>query len=413
MKRLQFTPKMLAVMGVLIALEVVIAQFVTFRPAQSIKLSLDFIPIVIVGILYGPAPALIISILADVLGALRNRGWENPEVAVSEGLSAVKWPARLEVLHRAPLFLLDGGHNPQCAKALAESLDSLLPGQAVIFLTGVLADKDYGSMFTHLLPHAREFVCVTADSPRRLTAGELSAYLRSRGAKTEVCDSVASGISRALELSSGSCPVVAFGSLYLAEAVRGGFPRLMKRYQRQICLGSRLRLTQAQRKEYSEIICRRLTELPCLRAARTVFSYCATEGEVNLDDFHRWAVSQGKRLAFPVTRGGGVMEARVPRDDKSWETGGYGIPAPIPERSVLIPPEQIDAILIPCVGFDANGGRLGHGGGYYDRYLAACPDAARVCAAFEAQRLEAVARESTDLPMGAIVTEELVYLFAE
>ena len=69
MKKLQFTPKMLAVMGVLIALEVVIAQFVTFRPTQSIKLSLDFIPIVIAGILYGPVPALIISILADVLGA--------------------------------------------------------------------------------------------------------------------------------------------------------------------------------------------------------------------------------------------------------------------------------------------------------------------------------------------------------
>ena len=69
MKKLRFTPKMLSVMGVLIALEIVIAQFVTFRPTQSIKLSLDFIPIVIAGILYGPVPALIISILADILGA--------------------------------------------------------------------------------------------------------------------------------------------------------------------------------------------------------------------------------------------------------------------------------------------------------------------------------------------------------
>ena len=69
MKKLRFTPRMLSVMGVLIALEIVIAQFITFRPSQSIKLSLDFIPIVIAGILYGPLPALIISVLADILGA--------------------------------------------------------------------------------------------------------------------------------------------------------------------------------------------------------------------------------------------------------------------------------------------------------------------------------------------------------
>ena len=64
-----FTTKMLAVMGVLIALEVVIAQFVTFRPTQSMKLSLDFVPIVAAGILFGPVPAMTVSVLADVLGA--------------------------------------------------------------------------------------------------------------------------------------------------------------------------------------------------------------------------------------------------------------------------------------------------------------------------------------------------------
>ena len=65
----RFSSKMIAVMGLLIALEVIIARFGTLRPAESIKLSLDFIPIVVAGILYGPVPAMIISILADVLGA--------------------------------------------------------------------------------------------------------------------------------------------------------------------------------------------------------------------------------------------------------------------------------------------------------------------------------------------------------
>lgn len=69
MKKFRFDTKTLAVMGVLIALEVVIAHFVTFRPTQTIKLSLDFIPIVIAGVMFGPVPAMIIGMLADILGA--------------------------------------------------------------------------------------------------------------------------------------------------------------------------------------------------------------------------------------------------------------------------------------------------------------------------------------------------------
>ena len=64
-----FTTKMLAVMSLLVALEVIIARFGTLRPTESIKLSLDFIPVVVSAVLFGPVPAMIISILADVLGA--------------------------------------------------------------------------------------------------------------------------------------------------------------------------------------------------------------------------------------------------------------------------------------------------------------------------------------------------------
>lgn len=69
MKKQLFTTKMLAIMSLLVALEVIIARFGTIRPTQSLKLSLDFIPVVISAILFGPIPAMIISILADVLGA--------------------------------------------------------------------------------------------------------------------------------------------------------------------------------------------------------------------------------------------------------------------------------------------------------------------------------------------------------
>jgi ECF transporter S component (folate family) len=69
MKKKIFSTQMMAVLSVLLALEVIIARFGTIRPSESIKLSLDFIPVVISAILYGPIPAVVMSILADILGA--------------------------------------------------------------------------------------------------------------------------------------------------------------------------------------------------------------------------------------------------------------------------------------------------------------------------------------------------------
>lgn len=69
MSKNRFSTKMLATLSILVAMEVIIARFGTIRPTESIKISLDFIPIVVAAILYGPVPAVIMSILADVLGA--------------------------------------------------------------------------------------------------------------------------------------------------------------------------------------------------------------------------------------------------------------------------------------------------------------------------------------------------------
>ena len=63
-------------------------------------------------------------------------------------------------------------------------------------------------------------------------------------------------------------------------------------------------------------------------------------------------------------------------------------------------------MLVPCAGFDADGNRLGRGGGYYDRYLSRCPQAAAILTAFEAQRLEHVPREEHDLAFSLTVTEK-------
>jgi len=156
----------------------------------------------------------------ETVEALRERGWTIPPEAVATGLETVKWPARLEVMGLSPLFLLDGGHNPQCAEALCASLDRLLPGQKVVFLLGVLADKDYPQIMGLVQPYAQEFFCLTPFSDRALTAKALAKFLRDKGAKARAVPDVKRGIRAAMRAAGPDGAVVAFGSLYLAGHIR-------------------------------------------------------------------------------------------------------------------------------------------------------------------------------------------------
>ena len=147
---------------------------------------------------------------------LRDRGWRIPERAVREGLAAVRWPGRFQVLRREPLFIADGGHNPQCLAALEAALREYLPGTKPVFLCGCMADKDYGDMFRRLLPFARAFVTVTPNNPRALPAGELSDYIaRALGVEAVPCESVEQGVQTAVRLAGPGGAVCACGSLYM------------------------------------------------------------------------------------------------------------------------------------------------------------------------------------------------------
>lgn len=164
------------------------------------------------------------AVALETIGVLREKGWNISDEALRIGLENARWPARLEVLSREPLFLLDGAHNGQCAKALADSLNSLLPGKKLVFLTGVLADKDYHDIMALMMPMAKEFFCLTPFSDRALPAAELTARLIEWGGKATCCETVEEGIEKALASAGKDGAVVSFGSLYLAGAVREAYP---------------------------------------------------------------------------------------------------------------------------------------------------------------------------------------------
>ena len=336
------------------------------------------------------------------------------EDAVAAGLARTEWPARFEVLCREPLFILDGGHNPQCAEALAESIETYLPDSAgkLIFLMGILADKDYGKIMDTLAPLAGEFVCAAPDSVRALPAEQLAGKLREKGLTATACPDVKEGISLSLKKAASATkmvPVVAFGSLYMAGEIRSAFPRLCKRQQRMLAFERRRALTQKERDEKSSEICRYLSKLikePRYRAVKTIFSYRGTREEVNVDAFNDLAKAQGCRVAYPISLPRGIMKAAVPADDSAWRRGAYDIPEPVIERAEILEPGDIDLVIVPCVAFDLYGNRCGHGAGYYDRFLTNMDPEALVMAAFMAQKMERLITEKTDVPIRTIVTEE-------
>ena len=108
---------------------------------------------------------------------MQQRGWKLTDDDIREGLASVRWPGRFDVRRSDPLFIIDGGHNPQCIQALVKNIQDYLPGHPLTILTGVLADKDYNCMYRNVEPYAKEFITITPGNPRALNAHDLAAYL--------------------------------------------------------------------------------------------------------------------------------------------------------------------------------------------------------------------------------------------
>ena len=163
------------------------------------------------------------AVVIETARLLNSRGWNIPEEAIERGLYAVTWPARFEIVRQEPCFIVDGGHNPQCAQTVAANLEKYFPGKKRVLLIGVLADKDYQGLTEILAPAADGFVCVTPDSPRALAAEDLAAHLRRYGKPVTACGSIEEGVSAAAEAAGADGVACAVGSLYMAGKVRACF----------------------------------------------------------------------------------------------------------------------------------------------------------------------------------------------
>lgn len=178
------------------------------------------------------------TVALEVISVLRGRGWHIPDEAVRAGVARTRWPGRFEIVEGGSspdgfAIVVDGGHNPQGARALADSLAEVFPGRKPVFVIGVLEDKDYPRMLEDVLPLGSAFVCVTSDNPRALPAHKLARAIRWTGQDLLGCSACVNpvvardfedAIRRARELADPDGLICAFGSLYsvaaLKEAVR-------------------------------------------------------------------------------------------------------------------------------------------------------------------------------------------------
>ena len=167
------------------------------------------------------------AVALTTAAVLQQRGWRLSDQNIRDGLADVQWPGRFELLRREPLFIADGGHNPQCIEALVGNIQEYLAGRELTVLTGVLGDKDYHCMYSCVAPFAKEFVTITPANPRAMSSEDLAAYLRQFGRPVTACASAAEGVRTAIAHAGKDGVVLCYGSLYMLGDVKAAVAETM------------------------------------------------------------------------------------------------------------------------------------------------------------------------------------------
>lgn len=152
-------------------------------------------------------------------------------------------------------------------------------------------------------------------------------------------------------------------------------------------------------------IAQRLLSLEEIKAADCILLYASFRSEIDMWMLFRKLRELGIDTAFPLCGENGSMTFHIVGDGNELSDGAYGIPEP----ALSLPqPAMTDktVCIVPGLAFTLNGGRLGYGGGFYDRFLAANPQIITAAAAYEALITDSLPLMQHDLKVKYIVTEE-------
>lgn len=146
--------------------------------------------------------------------------------------------------------------------------------------------------------------------------------------------------------------------------------------------------------------------LPEVTATRAMLAFASTGTEVDLDPLLRGQIEAGVQVLIPWVEGPVLLLAAVRDLDDELAPGFRGVREPRPGARRAVTPERVDVALVPGVGFDRHGHRLGYGGGHFDRLLATLrPGTPLIGVAYACQVVEEIPVEGHDVAVDALVTE--------
>lgn len=154
------------------------------------------------------------------LMALRQQGFNISDKAIQTGFATAFFPARLEVMKKQPVVLLDGAHNPGGAEALAKAIKSNLGNKKKIAVVGMLADKDIKTSLSTLIPLFDETITVSPHNERALSAENLSKIVSEYCSVVTAVEDYKDAYNLALSHTDENGAVIIFGSLYMAGDMR-------------------------------------------------------------------------------------------------------------------------------------------------------------------------------------------------
>lgn len=186
---------------------------------------------------------------------------------------------------------------------------------------------------------------------------------------------------------------------------------------RQQLRQARRSLSQQQQQQAARQLCSRLKRLPTIITAQHVAIYLPNDGEIDPTPFIRWCWQMGKQTYLPVLNP--LAENRLwflpYHHNTTLIKNRYGIAEPTRHNGQqTMPAHKLDLVLLPLVGFDKSGGRLGMGGGYYDRTFGytqrfAGQKPKRLGLAHSLQEVNQLPVESWDIALEGIVTDTGTY----
>lgn len=188
---------------------------------------------------------------------------------------------------------------------------------------------------------------------------------------------------------------------------------------RQQYLNARASQTSAQRQLAAQQVSERLLALPELQVPRTIASYYSVKAELPTAALNEQLQHHGHQLALPVLhpfRCGHLLFLKL-HSQTHWDTNQFGIPEPQLNVQEVVPIQQLEIILVPLVAFDAQGNRLGMGGGYYDRTLQHWHQGRHqllpIGLAYDQQFIEHLPAQPWDIPLAMVITPSKVWDFRQ